>query len=80
MAIAGHVSPKMLRHYSHVRLQAKRTALDALSMRRADAVNLEGKRGSYDTKQRREAEQVRQVIENLVELVGIATLGSIDIM
>jgi hypothetical protein len=34
MAIAGHVSPKMLAHYSHVRLQAKRTALDALSMTR----------------------------------------------
>lgn len=32
MAIAGHVSPKMLTHYSHVRLQAKanraRLALD----------------------------------------------------
>src|ERR1700674_493205 len=31
MAIAGHVSPKMLAHYSHVRLEAKRKALDALS-------------------------------------------------
>jgi integrase len=30
-SIAGHVSPKMLEHYSHVRPQAKRTALDALS-------------------------------------------------
>jgi len=30
MAIAGHVSPKMLAHYSHVRLEAKRRALDAL--------------------------------------------------
>jgi len=30
MAIAGHVSPKMLAHYSHVRLEAKRTALNAL--------------------------------------------------
>jgi hypothetical protein len=30
MAIAGHVSQKMLAHYSHVRLEAKRTALDAL--------------------------------------------------
>jgi integrase len=32
MAIAGHVSPKMLPHYSHVRMQAKRKALDALSV------------------------------------------------
>ena len=31
MAIAGHVSPKMLALYSHVRLGAKRQALDALS-------------------------------------------------
>ena len=31
MAIAGHVSQKMLAHYSHVRLEAKRTALDAIS-------------------------------------------------
>ncbi len=31
MSIAGHVSPKMLDHYSHVRVQAKRQALDALS-------------------------------------------------
>ena len=31
MAIAGHVSQKMLAHYSHVRLDAKRRALDAIS-------------------------------------------------
>jgi hypothetical protein len=31
MAIAGHVSPKMLAHYSHVRPDAKRRALDGLS-------------------------------------------------
>jgi hypothetical protein len=41
MAIAGHVSPRMLAHYSHVRLDAKRQALDALSSR--------GSRGSYGT-------------------------------
>ena len=49
MAIAGHVSPKMLQHYSHVRLQAKRTALDALSTRRTDSPNLGGKTEGYDT-------------------------------
>src|SRR5271168_108032 len=41
MAIAGHVSPKMLAHYSHVRLDAKREALDAISSR--------GLRRSYGT-------------------------------
>ena len=30
MAIAGHVSRSMLEHYSHVRLLAKRAAVDAL--------------------------------------------------
>jgi hypothetical protein len=31
MAIAGHVSRKMLEHYSHIRMEAKRTALDAIA-------------------------------------------------
>jgi hypothetical protein len=30
-SIAGHVAEKMLEHYSHIRLDAKRPALDALS-------------------------------------------------
>lgn len=30
MSIAGHVSKKMLEHYSHIRLAAKRRALEAL--------------------------------------------------
>jgi hypothetical protein len=41
MAIEGHVSPRMLAHYSHVRLDAKRQALDAISNK--------GLRGSYGT-------------------------------
>jgi len=75
MAIAGHVSPKMLQHYSHVRIQAKRTALDALSTRRADSGNSGSKQDGYDTsndtKQYSKAEQVPQVVENMVELAGI---------
>ena len=31
MSIAGHLSRKMLEHYSHIRMQAKRTALDAIA-------------------------------------------------
>ena len=30
MSIAGHVSPQMLKHYSHIRLKAKRKALESL--------------------------------------------------
>ena len=32
MSIAGHVSQRMLAHYSHVRIEAKRKALDALAV------------------------------------------------
>jgi hypothetical protein len=31
MAIAGHVSRRMLESYSHVRMEAKRTAMEVLS-------------------------------------------------
>jgi len=31
MAIAGHVSREMLEHYSHIRMDAKRVALDAIA-------------------------------------------------
>ena len=46
MAIAGHVSRQMLEHYSHVRLDLKRKALDGLSMRRSSS---ESKSIGYDT-------------------------------
>jgi integrase len=38
MAIAGHVSRKMLEHYSHIRLEAKRQALDAIAGQPAKTV------------------------------------------
>ena len=28
--IAGHVSPQMLKHYSHIRMGAKRSALESI--------------------------------------------------
>jgi hypothetical protein len=33
MAIAGHVSRRMLERYSHIRMEAKRAALEVLSNR-----------------------------------------------
>ena len=33
MSVAGHVSRQMLEHYSHIRLDAKRQAVEALSQR-----------------------------------------------
>jgi integrase len=48
-SIAGHVSEKMLGHYSHIRLEAKRRALDALSGRRADVSSVGDAAGGYGT-------------------------------
>ena len=49
MAIAGHVSTKMLDHYSHVRIQAKRQALDALSVKPSEGASRRSSTGGYDT-------------------------------
>jgi integrase len=38
MAIAGHVSREMIEHYSHIRMEAKRTALDAIAKPAFDGV------------------------------------------
>jgi len=70
-SIAGHVSQKMLEHYSHIRLDAKRTALNALSQRGGkagygtnDATN-ESETGSTDS----------QVIEKIGGREGIRAPG-----
>ena len=65
MSIAGHVSKKMLAHYSHVRLAAKRTALDGISSGRASYDT------NYDTSDANSLEPDADVIETMVELVGI---------
>jgi integrase len=40
MAIAGHVSREMLEHYSHIRLEAKRRAVEVLSQRGKSGSNV----------------------------------------
>jgi len=37
MAIAGHLSKRMLERYSHIRMEAKRKALDAIATAEIDA-------------------------------------------
>jgi hypothetical protein len=58
-----------------VRLEAKRNALDALSTKQAERGNSEGETRGYDTnndtKREGQSEQIPQVVERLVELVGI---------
>ena len=60
MSIAGHVSQRMLAHYSHVRIEAKRKALDAL----AGGVKTEGYDTRNDTKPEETATILSQVAEN----------------
>jgi hypothetical protein len=76
MAIAGYVSQKMLAHCSHVRLQAKRKALDTLSTRRSESrLELEGETAGHVTihvtKLEKQPDHSPQGFENMVELVGI---------
>jgi integrase len=80
MGIAGHVSRKMLAHYSHIRMEAKRNALDALSMAPAQTGDSGSKREGYDTnndtKLQMEMECMPQVADLVVELSGIEPLTS----
>jgi integrase len=63
MAIAGHVSQKMLQHYSHVRLERKREALDALSE------GLNGVVTTHSTTQKPASST--QVLNLVVDVAGI---------
>ena len=80
LEIAGHVSPKMLRHYSHVRMAAKRRAVDALSVGPTAPKESGGNQDGYDTNcdTIRQAGEIpaSQVIENMVELTGIEPVAS----
>ena len=53
MSIAGHVSRAMLSRYSHVRMEAKRRALDEIATRQCAA----------DEKRKEDAERREQVAE-----------------
>jgi integrase len=59
MSIAGHVSQRMLAHYSHVRIEAKRKALDAL----ATGSKGTGYDTDNDTSQSRNPIRSSQIIE-----------------
>jgi hypothetical protein len=42
MDIAGHVSRQMLKHYSHIRMKAKREALDAVWKKQQESADGKG--------------------------------------
>ena len=60
MAIAGHVSRRMLERYSHVRMEAKRTALEALAVSTKTA----GYDTNHDTNQAAETTYRAELVEN----------------
>jgi integrase len=62
MSIAGHISPRMLEHYSHIRLAAKRKALDSIS-----GGSL---MGGYDTKDDTKPHSQRIPSSHVLEKVG----------
>jgi integrase len=73
MAIAGHVSESMLRHYSHVRQDAMRQALDRLST----GVPTSGYVTKHVTNVRPEPPPNSQVIEKImVDVRGLEPLAS----
>jgi len=80
MDIAGHVPKKMLRHYSHIRMEARRNALDALSMKPAQTVESGDQKEGYDTNRdtrlQKEMEGMPQLLDSMVELSGIEPLTS----
>lgn len=59
MSIAGHVSRAMLSRYSHVRMEAKRRALDEIAARQRAA----------DKKRKKDAEQRLQQIKPIESTV-----------
>jgi len=70
-SIAGHVSPRMLEHYSHIRLDAKRAALEALPQRSGRV----GYVTNNDTKPPSAPNDNPQVIEEIGGREGIRTPG-----
>jgi len=75
MAIAGHVSQEMLARYSHVRTEARRQAVSALSAkpigRRCEADEAAGYDTNHDTKQDVVKVPSPEVIENMVGPWGL---------
>jgi integrase len=75
MAIAGHVSQKMLARYSHVRTEARRQAVSALSAKPGESRRAMGKGAgcdtNNDTKQGVTTVPAPEVIENMVGPCGL---------
>ena len=77
MSIAGQVSKKMLQHYSHVRMDARRNTLSMKPAQKEDSDDTKkGHDTNNDTNSRREIKGMPQVVDFMVELSGIEPLAS----
>jgi len=66
MAIAGHVSPEMLEHYSHIRQEAKRKAVESF-----DNVTITAQLENWKRRaEQQEPAQVRRKGKGLVGAIG----------
>jgi integrase len=66
MALAGHLSRKMLEHYSHIRQDAKREAVNVLSARVPKWPEMRGYDTNCDTKPVEVGSAMPRVIEKMV--------------
>jgi Phage integrase family len=66
MDIAGHVSARMLRRYSHIQLEAKRAAIGALS----DRPRTTAPKGTDDTKHVTKSGEVEAIPAQVIEKNG----------
>ena len=77
--VLGHVSQKMLEQYSHVRLEAKRRAFEALATTRPESENQGDSNGGYVarnvTKSESEGIPAPQVFQNAGGDDGTRTRG-----
>ncbi len=65
-SISGHLSRRMLEHYSHIRIDAKRQALDALDIaRRGEAGNGNAANGNGEAVNAAEIETIVEVADDL---------------
>jgi hypothetical protein len=63
-SITGHLSRRMLEHYSHIRIDAKRQALDALDVHRGTVLPAKGN-GNGGDPQEPEIQAIVEVPENV---------------
>jgi hypothetical protein len=72
MGIAGHISREMLEHYSHIRLDAKRKALDA-QVKKLRAHARQGYVTKHGTTSQKPGRKAPQLIEGIGGPHGIRT-------